>query len=952
MTYSKTHIPVVGCLSVTVCLHGRTTVATFFVVEDGTPLMGRDLLSLLHVHIVNNKAMLSDAAASTLPVPVLQCTAVPFSIGCVKNFIHRIKIDETVPPVRQKLRRLPLSVTDAVSEELDRLLSAGVIERIDASAWVSPIVVTQRKSGNICMCIDLRKPNRAVIVDSFPLPHMDELLSALRGATVFSTIDLASACYQVPLHEDSRDLTAFITHEGLFRFCRVPYGLASAPSAFQKMMTAILAGLPGVENYLDDVIVHGPDLTTHDKTLHSVLCRLEDAGLQLNNDKCKFRQSSLPFLGHIVSADGLLPDKAHVQAIMNAPAPTDTATLRSYLGLLSWYSKFLPNHATVIEPMRTCLRQPAGAFQWMADAQKSFEQVKTLLVDSPVLALFDPTLHTVVSTDASDYGLGAILSQLGSDNVERTVAFASQTLSTTERKYSIVEKEALACAWAIKKWRTYLWGRRFTLRTDHQALTTLLTTKGIGRAGMRIARWSACLLSFNYDVIYRPGSQNAPADCLSRLPLPVAPAAADDAEPEFVALLSVARKTLSPADLESACAECPDLTKLHTQIVRDKLRLELSVSDNFVFHGSRLIVLASLCSSLIAIAHESHQGVVCTKQRLRELYWWPKMDTDVCTAISSCQTCQMNDKTTYPHPAPLQPTPFSDGPWEKVALDIVGPFDTAAPDCRYALTLIDYHSKWPEVTLTSSITTANVLTFLSSIFSHHGNPTSLVTDNEVQFTSAAFAAFLEERQIKHHRSSLHYPAANGAVERFNHVLKHTIQLAIQEHYPWKAAITDFLHIYCATPHATTGVSPFELLHGRQMRTKLTILPPTSSGLQSASDVRTTVEQHQNRMKVYTDAKRGARLPSFKTGDKVRVRNPLHVPKGHQKFSNPVTINKKLGAHTYILSDGKTWNASHLVAFPDCASTPAQKEVNPPELPQSPRPKRSTHPPNWLKDYVT
>ena len=301
------------------------------------------------------------------------------------------------------------------------------------------------------MCVDLREPNKAVIVDAFPLPHMDELLSNLQGATVFSTIDLTSAYYQMPLHEDSRDLTAFITPDGLFSFRRVPCGLASVPSAFQKMMSIVLSGLPGVDDYLDDIIVHAHDMPAHDKALDTVLHRLKSAGLQLNDEKCRFRLPSLPFLGHVISADGLQPDPKRIQAISNVLAPTDASTLRAFLGLLSWYSKFLSNHATVVEPMRACLRSTHSAFQWTDEAQTSFENVKSMLLDSQALALFDPTLRTIVSTDASDYGLGGVLSQVGLDSIERTVAFASRTLSAAERKYATVEKEALACVWAVER---------------------------------------------------------------------------------------------------------------------------------------------------------------------------------------------------------------------------------------------------------------------------------------------------------------------------------------------------------------------------------------------------------------------------------------------------------------------------------------------------------------------
>lgn len=551
VTYTQTHIPVLGCLHAQVCVANSSTSGTFFVVEDGTALLGMDFIRNLHLGINADTVTTSDATPAT---PVLSTTtAEPLTaplpeIGCVKQFVHRVKIDPTVQPVRQKLRRLPFAVRDAVSAELDHLLLAGIIEEIDASAWVSPIVVTKKKNGGIRMCTDLREPNKAVITDCYPLPHIDELFSSLRGATLFSTIDLANAYNQVPLHKDSRDITAFITHKGLFRFRRVPYGLASAPSAFQKMMATILEGVPGVQNYLDDLIVYGATTDEHDHTLHTVLQKLREAGLLLNNEKCHFRKTTLRYLGHVIAADGILPDQEHVNAVLQAPAPSDAAALRSFLGLASWYSKFIPNFATVVAPMRECVKDKE-TFTWSESAQASFDEVKQLLVSSSALALYDPSLRSVISTDACDYGVGAVFAQIQPDGTEKPVAFASRTLTMAERKYSIVEKEALAWVWATEKWRTYLWGRRFTLRTDHQALTTLHTTKGMNRAGLRIARWSARLLCFDYDVIYKPGSQNYTADCLSRLPLHVPADSSTDGEPELVALIS---STLSSLPVPSS----------------------------------------------------------------------------------------------------------------------------------------------------------------------------------------------------------------------------------------------------------------------------------------------------------------------------------------------------------------------------------------------------------------
>ncbi len=283
-----------------------------------------------------------------------------------------------------------------------------------------------------------------------------------------------------------------------------------------------------------------------------------------------------------------------------------------------------------------------------------------------------------------------------------------------------------------------------------------------------------------------------------------------------------------------------------------------------------------------------HQGIVHTKQWLRELHWWPGIDCLVKKHIQACQLCLSSDKTTKTSAEPLQPVPFPPVPWDKVAIDVVGPFETAVWDCRFTLTLIDYHSKWPEVAFTASITTQNVITFLSSVFSRYGNPRTIVSDNGPQFTSADFSKFMEKRDLRQISTSLYHPAANGAVECFHRVLKSCIQSVVLETKPWKSTLMEVLQVYRATPHSATGLSPFELLHGKKMQTRLNVLPPPTTR-QDAPALLQRVSLKQKKMKAYTESRRVACTPDFKVGDWVRVCIPTHVPKGHPKFTNPRKI---------------------------------------------------------------
>lgn len=341
-----------------------------------------------------------------------------------------------------------------------------------------------------------------------------------------------------------------------------------------------------------------------------------------------------------MTAQGIQPDGDHIAAVLQAPAPTDARKLRSFLGLLSWYNKLISNFATVVEPLRNCIREDTE-FCWSEVAQRSFDTVKQLLAHSLALALFNTDLPTIVSTDASDYGLGAILSQIQPNQAEHVTAFASRTLTPAERKYSVVEKEALGCVWAVEQWRTYLCGQKFTLRTDHRALTTLLSTKDADHAGMRIVLWAARLLCFTCDVTYLPGLKNNTVDCLSRLPLP---AATEDnvIEPEFLGMLSADRlPAVFTKEFAAAFASYPELCSLREQMADGWPSWLYTLMSNFATNCQYKVILFSVLSDLLFLllctiprltwSMKGHQGIVKTKQRLCNVHWWPGMD-DLVTA--------------------------------------------------------------------------------------------------------------------------------------------------------------------------------------------------------------------------------------------------------------------------------------------------------------------------------
>ena len=991
-SYTDHSIDVLGCLKSSVMYKNNVCITKIYVAKKGINILGRDLVEMLQLNVYGKTMTCNSvtdnvksdtnihvpvkSVSNTVELPeILQPYSHMFKSGdneelnCAKGFVHRVKVNDKITPVQQKLRRLPFSVRDKVSNELKRLENLGVIEKIDASEWVSPIVVSWKKSGDVRLCVDLRQVNRAVIPDKYPLPNIEEMFSELRNAKYFSQLDLASAYHQLLLHPDSRHLTAFITHDGLYQYKRVCFGISSAPSAFQKMLSSILSGIQGVQNYLDDVILCAKTKSEHDAILLKVIQRLDKYGIKLN-EKCQFAKQSLKFLGHTITSDGIQIDDDKFKSITNMSVPTDEKSLRSFLGLAGYFARHIPSFAQVVEPLRCMLRRE-GKFEWSNAAQTSFDQVRQLVGRNLTLSMYDPDLDVIVTTDASAYGLGAVLTQI-KNGCEITVACVSRTMSKAERNYSVGEKEALACVWACEKWHTYLWGRKFNLCTDHQALVTLLS-KGSDRASMRIARWSCRLLQYNYEMVFKKSEENTVADALSRLPI-------DANENEFdhddevichVALENMGSIiTISQFKTESNNDDVFNELKSHIhngwqnyKSMSDQMQSyknvkdELYVCDDIIMRGDRIVVPCTLTNNLLHAAHESHQGMTRTKQRLRELYWWPHMDKQVDDLVKQCTTCKSNDKSVKSGFAPLTPVKYPDKAWSKLSMDIVGPFERGPNECRFAITLIDYHSKWPEICFTSTVTSSKCIEFLKQVFSREGFPDEIITDHGVQFMSNEFESFLSERGIRHGHSSIYYPQSNGAIERFNSVLKNNLQDVIDAGKYWKSHVIEFLAVYRTTPHATTGMSPSALLHNRYMRTKLNIigykLPDVNVDV---NRVKEKVQLQQSKYKFHADQKRNVTNVECNVGDWVRVRKPGFVPKGHRRYSEPIQIMKKLSSCTYVLNDGRTWNISKLVkcAQPDECYISENEEVENVnvESPELRRSNRTRRPPQWLNDYVT
>ena len=502
--YGGRELGVEGQFHSEVSVSKANVAANFIVVDSGRCLLGYSTATDLGILRVDPMGTLGTGNCNTVDDTLLgelkaKYPSVFQGIGKRKDYRLKLHIDPSVTPVVQKMRRVPFSIKDKVTTKVNELLEKDIIEKVEGpTVWVSPVVVAPKPSGDIRLCVDMRRANEAIIRERLPIPTIDEVLESLNGSGVFSKLDLRWGFHQIELDPESRDITAFATHDGIFRYKRLSFGVNAAPEKYQHIITQSMAGLQGVANIADDLIVHGRDTEEHDKNLHGVLQRLREKQLTLNAEKCTFRMSKVVFMGLLLSKHGVGPTKEKVRAVAEASQPQTPSEVRSFLGLVGFSARKLARKG---EP-----------FVWGEKQEQSFQSLKSQVASAPVLAYFDKDMPTRVIADASPVGLGAVLVQ-EKNGESCAVCYASRSLSQVERRYSQTEKEALALVWACERFHLYLYGLpQFDLVTDHEALKVIYSRKS--KPSARIERWVLRLQPYNHQVCYVPSRKNI-ADALS-----------------------------------------------------------------------------------------------------------------------------------------------------------------------------------------------------------------------------------------------------------------------------------------------------------------------------------------------------------------------------------------------------------------------------------------------------
>ncbi|XP_064458842.1 uncharacterized protein K02A2.6-like [Ornithodoros turicata] len=597
-------------------------------------------------------------------------------------------------------------------------------------------------------------------------------------------------------------------------------------------MEQVTAGLDYVACYLDDIIVTGTTLEHHLSNLAKVFQCLSDFGFTLKKEKCAFFKQEVEYLGQIVSKEGFRPSPKKISAILNMPEPRNVSELRALLGMIQHYNRYIPGLADICSPFHELLRKESR-WCWSSECVEAFETVKLKLSAPESLAHYDPAKPLFLATDASSEGLGAVIFHR-IDGKERPIARASKTLTSAEKKYAQIEREALAIIFGVKKFHEYLWGRRFTLYTDHKPLTTIFGPyKGIPvTTANRLQRWALILMSYSYDIIYKPTTDIGNADGLSRIAVGPDPLFDKliqeevnhvDVPPSHLADISF---PISADDIAKETASDPLFSRLYRYILEGwpshvppdaepfaARQTELTVLSDCIVWGMRTATPKKFRSKVLDVLHSGHTGQTKMKMLARSYVWWPKIDKDIETLCRTCEECAEFSEQKWPVPLHQWEPPA--GPWVRVHCDF------AEFKHQHFLITIDAYSKWPEVAYMPTTSASATTTSLQDIFVRQGFPEQLVTDNGPQFTSQTFKDFVTQHGIQHVLTPPYHSKSNGQAENF----VRTFKSALRRGGTTKDGIQKFLTQYRVTTHATTAKSPSMLHMGRQIRTGIDLLRP-------------------------------------------------------------------------------------------------------------------------------
>ena len=801
----------------------------------------------------------------------------PSRPGRTSKVQHTIDTGENAP-FRMKRRRMPWSHQQIEQKHIKEMLENGIVRR-SSSPWASPIVLADKPDGSIRFCVDYRELNKITKKDSYPLPRIEETIDKLRGMNYLSTLDLASGFWQVAMDDKDREKTAFISSIGLFEFNVMPFGLCNSPATFQRMMDEVCDGLDWRvgSDYIDDIVIGSSTFEEHLQSLQSLFDRLNEYGLTVKLQKCKFCRTKLLFLGHVVSKDGIMPNPAKTKIVQEMKPPTDLKGLRRFLGVTGYYRRFIKDYAKIAKPLTTLLKK-GNLYRWNESCQQAFCELKKSLTSSPILIYPNFKEKFILKTDASKRALGAALCQ-ELDGMRHVIAYWSRTLRDGELRYTITELEMLALVDAIQHFNHYLGGgAEFIAITDHQALKWLMTSHH--STTPRLQRWQLKLMFLNMTVEYRPGAQNYEADLLSRLDKDnkicliksaeryvngsiyrtklfpddtskmyfidnklkmkftdlkeinhvrnIELAKAQREDEDFKELITYLESNQMPDDHKRAMKLTEILPKFEW---KDGLLYRVDLTPRMMARGiakARICVPKIYREDVLQVCHNSlfagHLGVKKTYNRIQHDYFWPKMSSDVKAWLESCMECAMKKGTPHDNIGKMGHL-WSNEPLDIVACDIIGPLPITERGNRYILTFTDHFSRYVEafpIQKQDADTIADH--FVRQFCCRHGVPKKFISDRGRQLIGEIMSAIHQKLQVQQLKTASYRPQGNAIAERVNKTLTGILAMFVSEHQKdWDYLLPFAVFAYNTSVHDGIKETPYYVMNLRDPNSPLPLL---------------------------------------------------------------------------------------------------------------------------------
>ncbi|CAH2093270.1 unnamed protein product [Euphydryas editha] len=817
-------------------------------------------------------------------------------LGCTNLLQMKIKLTTQQPIYRQPYR-LSHTEQQIVNSKVHELLDAGII-RESESNYASPVILVKKKNGDSRLCIDYRALNAVTIKDRYPLPNIDDHISKLAGMKYFTSLDMAQSYHQLLIAPEDTHKTAFITPQGQYEYLRVPFGLANAPSVFMRLVSKIVNSIRCTESdssrheilaFLDDLLLPSIDFTSGIKMLELVLQKFQSENLKLNMKKCSFLHDKVTYLGHEISHDGIKPAELKLIAVSHFPTPKNVHEIRQFIGLCSYFRKFINKFAIIACPL-TELTKKNVPWLWSNKQIESFNELKKCLCSKPVLALYDTTLNTEIHTDACKLGIAGILLQQQLDGTLRPVMYFSRVTSREETMYHSYELETLAVVESLRKFKVYVIGKHVKIITDCTAVRATLTKRDIIP---RIARWWLLIQEYDISVEYRPGERMKHVDALSRNPIDAVNINRLEIADWFYTIQYQDDKLKSLIDQLNSKSAGPDIVNNYVILDNRLYRKTLN--------GNRLVVPGPARWKIVQMHHDEigHVGLKRCTDLIKKEFWFPKMTRFIRKYVTSCLHCAYGKGEHGKKEGMLHPIPKPKEPFRMVHIDHLGPFTRTKKGHVYMLVITDAFSKFVIAEPVRTVNSIETLRILKRIFSLFGYPDRVVTDHGKAFTN---------KQFKHTLNSTACPRANGQVERTNRTILNALRATDPSEAAnnWSNCLPDVIWGINNTLNDTTGFKPYDLMFARDGRPvcDITIPGQVSESIQSKREKASArIDRAAAKMKRNFD-KRRKRSHIYKKGDLVLWRQAptSSASKVNTKlddlYSGPYIITKVLGNDRY------------------------------------------------------